>query len=164
MNQEDERYRITNKGLVDFLKDADLEQVESIDISLNRKNSHKPTILVVDANQDDREKIIGCLNSNKYRILQPETAYLALHFLAEDRNNRNIKLIVVDLLLPVYNGEDFIRESKRICKDFTVVVVSAHLKKYRKIDLVDVPPELIFEKPFDSDKFATKCEQLLQER
>jgi len=84
----------------------------------------KPTILVVEDNQINRELLLEYL-SDSYHVLWADNGLAALD-LIED-NLKTIKLILLDIVMPGFNGFDVLEEmnSQGWIETIPVVVVSS---------------------------------------
>ncbi len=86
------------------------EQLENLDneyfFKETKAKAVKPKILLVEDNQDQLDILTMVLEKEGYEIQTATNGKEALHALKNDSTN----LIVCDLMMPVMNGEDFVKE------------------------------------------------------
>ena len=87
----------------------------------HRAGAHGP-ILVVDDNADFRNALLDVLIDNGQEVVLAENGRDALAKLAE----RRPFLILLDLMMPVMDGFEFLDQLDRMRSDVPVLVVSAH--------------------------------------
>lgn len=82
-------------------------------------------MLVVDDDDEIREAICGVLEAEGYTTMSASNGDVALRAL--DKGRRPC-VVLLDLMMPIMNGWDFMREvaSKKDLDDLPVVVVSAY--------------------------------------
>lgn len=100
------------------------------------------------------------LNKEGYVTQTAENAEEALHVV----QNRPIKLVLLDIIMPGKNGFDLIEQFKTEYPDLLIIVVTAYEQlqqfKDRKDDL---PVEGFIFKPFDLNDFLASIERVLEE-
>ena len=86
---------------------------------------HFASVLVVDDDDDIREAICGVLEAEGYTTMTAENGEVALASL--DKGRRPC-VVLLDLMMPVMNGWDFMRavSEKGTLDDLPVIVVSAY--------------------------------------
>ena len=90
--------------------------------------SNKP-ILVVDDDPDIRDSIASALEIEGYNVLMAENGRVALDLLLSLQLNELPRCIMLDLMMPVMTGEEFLHaiDKEHIqLKDIPVVVASAN--------------------------------------
>jgi len=105
------------------------------------------TILVVDDDTDLREGLADLLQSRGYRVLTADDGAKALRWL---RKSDAPSLILLDLMMPVMDGHEFIaqRSADPVLTRIPVVVISAGL--HPRGSVVPGAAEVLY-KPFDPD-------------
>jgi two-component system, chemotaxis family, chemotaxis protein CheY len=88
-------------------------------------DEHFASVLVVDDDDDIREAICGVLEAEGYSTMSAENGEVALR--AIDRGRRPC-VVLLDLMMPVMNGWDFMRAvaHNRDLDELPVIVVSAY--------------------------------------
>ena len=71
---------------------------------MRRVDSDKPTILVVEDDEDIREAISDLLRDNGFEVVCSENGVDALALL---RRTPHVRLILLDVMMPVMNGATF---------------------------------------------------------
>jgi len=112
-------------------------------------NGGRPTILVVDDQIDMRDAIAVLLEGEGYDVIDAENGREALKFL---QNGSNVIAIVLDLMMPVMDGWQFLAERRKNPKWAsipTIVVTGVSETKRRTQELGDTT---VFTKPFHFDE------------
>lgn len=112
-------------------------------------NGGRPTVLVVDDQVDLRDAIAVLLESEGYDVVDAANGREALKFL---QNGTNVTAIVLDLMMPVMDGWQFLAECRRNqawSRIPTIVVTGVSETKRRQGELGDVA---VFTKPFHFDE------------
>lgn len=107
-------------------------------------------ILIVEDDKDINEMLQQLLKKNNYnfKYAYSGTEALLIH-------NNEIDLIILDLMLPGKNGEDIIRELKKI-KDVPVIVTSAITDIDKKLDLFKLGANDYVTKPFNNEELLAR--------
>lgn len=110
------------------------------------------TILVVEDDNDIRD-IIKEVLEDKYHVLTANNGKEALIVLG---THKNISLILLDLMMPVMNGWEFLNAIKKESsfKHIPVVVVSAFIEQSKKINCNE-----FLEKPIDLSQLLGLAEK-----
>ena len=124
------------------------------------ENDDRPEVLVIDDDELVRSTVIKMLEVGNFQPVEAETGYLGLHILLKDRKERRIKLVILDLLLPEFDGTKILAECKRIRKDVAVLIVSGKLDWFDFEDS-DLKPDSVLQKPFDAGQLLKICKDLL---
>lgn len=83
----------------------------------------KVTILVVDDDQDILELTAVSLTANGFEVLQAKNGKEALEWL--DRKSAEIKIIILDIVMPVMDGFEFLEVVKKNEKYKNIPVIIA---------------------------------------
>ena len=89
--------------------------------------SHFASVLVVEDDRDIRDAVSGMLEAEGYTVLTAENGEEALRVLAKGQPC----VVLLDLMMPVMNGWDFMKavKSDKRLDDMPVVVVSAYSER-----------------------------------
>jgi CheY-like chemotaxis protein len=101
-------------------------------------------ILVVEDDQNIREVLAEVLKSEGYEVTTAENGASAQLLLC---NGCHPNVIILDLLMPVVDGWEFLREKDRFCSGIPIIVMSAACR-----DLVKLVPYPMLRKPIDVDE------------
>ncbi len=117
------------------------------------------TVLVLDDDADVRRIVTLALGSDGHRVLSAADAHQALDLLEGEPSD----LLVVDLMLPRIDGEDFLHEvARRLPRRPPVLLLTASASRRdvaRRLQL-----EASMEKPFDLEDLRAAVRRLLSER
>jgi CheY-like chemotaxis protein len=105
---------------------------------------HFASVLIVEDDRDIRDAVSAMLESEGYTVLGAENGEEALSILAKGQPC----VVLLDLMMPVMNGWDFmkaVKDDKRL-DDMPVVVCSAYTEKPAK------GVRRVLKKPLDVDK------------
>ena len=119
----DDRTRGYSLGAVDYLtKPVDREELNKA-LSAYRRGSGDATVLVVEDEADARELISRSLEKSGWQVTEAANGQEALHML----NNRTPDLVLLDLMMPVMDGFDFLTamRAREEWQQIPVIVVTA---------------------------------------
>jgi CheY-like chemotaxis protein len=118
----------------------------------------RPTVLVVDDQVDLRDAIAVLLESEGYDVIDAANGREALKHL---QNGTNVMAIVLDLMMPVMDGWEFLAERRKNdawSRIPTIVVTGVSEPKRRQQELGDVA---VFTKPFHFDELFSALRSAL---
>ena len=118
----------------------------------------RPTVLVVDDQVDLRDAIAVLLESEGYDVVDAANGREALKYL---QNGTNVTAIVLDLMMPVMDGWQFLAARRRNAawsRIPTIVVTGVAEPKQRTAELGDVA---VFTKPFHFDELIAALRRAL---
>ena len=121
--------------------------------------SGRQTVLVVDDQVDLRDAIAVLLECEGYIVVDAENGKEALKYL---QNGTNIAAIVLDLMMPVMDGWQFLAARRRNAAWHqipTIVVTGVSESKRRHQELGDVE---VFTKPFHFDELFAALRRSLR--
>jgi CheY-like chemotaxis protein len=109
-----------------------------------RVSAHFASVLVVEDDRDIREAVSAMLEAEGYTVLSAENGEQALTVLAKGQPC----VVLLDLMMPVMDGWDFMRAVKEDGRfeDMPVVVCSAYSERMAK------GVRRVLKKPLDVDK------------
>lgn len=127
----------------------------------NRPTLYKPTVLVVDDNQD----ILSFLQDDleeKYEVLTASGVKAALPFL----ETNNVDLIISDILMPDINGYTFCKMIKSSLEQshIPVILLTAKDGLKAKIEGLELGADAYIEKPFSPEHLQVQIANLLINR
>lgn len=90
---------------------------------MNKRTIKKPQVLVIDDDVDLRETLSCVLDDLGYEVVSYGNGIEALDWLQSHRPS----IILVDLMMPIMTGQEFIREKDKIdfVKDIPTLIMSA---------------------------------------
>jgi CheY-like chemotaxis protein len=94
---------------------------------VSRPTTHSASVLLVEDDRDIREAVSAVLEAEGYTVLTAENGHEALKVLERGQPC----VVLLDLMMPVMNGWDFMEAVKktRRLEDLPVVVVSAYSER-----------------------------------
>ncbi len=120
--------------------------------------SNKP-ILVVDDDPDIRDSIASALEIEGYSVLMAENGQAALDLLLSFQDKEDLpRCIMLDLMMPVMTGEEFLSEIKDKYEDLRhipIVVASANGSLLQN----KLPAKEVLKKPIDINDLYRIAEQ-----
>lgn len=118
----------------------------------------KRPILIVDDDPDIRDSIAAALEIEGYSVLMAENGKVALDLLLSLGESNLPRCIMLDLMMPIMTGEEFLRTVARdhaSLKEIPVVVASAN----GSLLLESLPATEILKKPIDINELYRIAEQ-----
>lgn len=115
-----------------------------------------PCILVVDDEPPIRRLLRSSLTAQGFRILEAETAAVALRRLAERPD-----VLIVDLGLPDMDGIELIRRIRQVSK-VPIVVLSSRGDERGKVDALDLGADDYVTKPFGMAELVARIRAALR--
>jgi CheY-like chemotaxis protein len=102
--------------------------------------SSPPHILVVDDDEDTRETLLQILSLRGYQV---STAVHGKDALAMLHVNRNVRLILLDLMMPVMSGCEFLEhmQADESIRLIPVVIVTAFSERADKLSALRILPK-----------------------
>jgi CheY-like chemotaxis protein len=125
--------------------------LERLDMS-----AHAKRILVVDDDAQIRSALTEMLDDEGYASLSASNGAEALSLL---RSHHSIGLVLLDLMMPVMNGHEFLAEQRRdpALADIPVVAISADIGGLRQ----KLQATAVLSKPFSCAQLLSKIEACL---
>ena len=139
---------IPEKYIINNTKSNNIFTVNSTKFDLQKekirlkKKKNKPTILVVDDHEQMRSYLKSLLTN--YNVLQAENGADALHVL----NNESIDLLLTDYMMPIMNGEELVKNVKKLKLKIPVIIITARLDRPAKLNMLRIGIDGYLNKPF----------------
>ena len=126
-------------------------------MTLSSSSGRAKRVLIVD---DDRvlREVLESLLSASYDVVSAGDGEEALQILARDRPD----VVLVDLVMPLLDGEGLLRRMKDLHPDVPTLVMSSEADLLRRV--TGLGPADSLRKPFSIDVLETKIERLLEKR
>jgi DNA-binding NtrC family response regulator len=120
--------------------------------------SKKNKILIVDDEDIVRESLSEWLTDVGYNVETAESGEEALPIIKE----KNIKIMVADLVMPGINGIELMKEAKKIVPLISTVIITAHATIQSAITAIREGAYDYVEKPFCPEKVELLIEKLIE--
>ena len=117
-------------------------------------------ILVIDDSKFSRDRLIKPLVQNEHQIVEAangEEGLLAVE-------SHNLDLVVTDLLMPVVDGQEFLRRLRAGGSTLPVIVVSADVQSTSRTHCEELGISGFLNKPFSTDELLECVERVLLEK
>ena len=115
-------------------------------------------ILVVEDDKEINRLIREFLSSNQYAVISAENGLDALRII---REQQDISLIILDLMLPLRSGDRVLKELREF-SNVPVIILSAKSVVQSKIDTLRMGADDYITKPFDLDELLVRTEAVLR--
>lgn len=103
-------------------------------------------VLVVDDEPIMRKIAVNVLKSSGYDVIAVENGFKAMEIF--EKQHTDIKLVLLDLLMPQKSGKEIYLEMKQIQSDVNVLLVSGAKKDTRIKELLNLGVRGYLEKPY----------------
>jgi diguanylate cyclase (GGDEF)-like protein len=119
----------------------------------------KNTILIVDDNEIDR-KLLSHVLCSEYSVIESSNGLEALDIVNSEKHD--LSLIVLDLMMPVMDGFEFLKNVKTIgIFDTPILVVTADENLNNIYKALELGATSILPKPHDTNKLLTKIKETI---
>ncbi len=115
-------------------------------------------ILVVEDDNEINCLICNYLSENKYETLSAQNGLEALRII---RGEKDLALVILDLMLPFQSGDTVLRRVREF-SDVPVIIVSAKSMVQSKVDAIRMGADDYITKPFDLDELLARIEAVLR--
>lgn len=119
----------------------------------------KPTILIVDDQNTDRESLVRILTKEGYTYIEADAALPAI----EAVKSREISLILLDLGLPDINGRFIIPQLLEVKPDLHIIVVSSTLDMAERLECFKLGAEDFITKPYHDGETLARIKRSLRD-
>ena len=113
-------------------------------------------VLIIEDDKNINEMLQELLSNNGYNV---STAYSGTEALLI--HNKQIDLIILDLMLPGKNGEEIIKKLKTI-NDVPIIITTAINDIDKKLDLFELGADDYITKPFSMEELTFRIEAILR--
>lgn len=117
----------------------------------------KSKVLIVDDEEHIRELIRFYLDKEGFSVLEAENGETALELV----ENEYVDLAIVDIMMPVMNGFDFVEEMKEF-KDIPVIMLTAKSQSADKLRGFSLGIDDYVTKPFDPEELLARVKTILK--
>ncbi|MCR9154760.1 MAG: ATP-binding protein [Bacteroidetes bacterium] len=138
----------------------DLEENESTaQLPAKEVDHSKPRLLLVEDNVDLQQYIDFVLNDD-FNISIAENGQVALDFLAEDSS---IDLIITDLMMPIMNGHELVKNLKKSNKTepIPILMLTARTDKETRLNSLRFGVDDYMTKPFEEHELLVRVQNLI---
>ena len=115
------------------------------------------TVLVAEDDEDIRELLSLYLEGDGYDLLVASNGKEALEALESE----DADIMLVDIMMPLMNGVDFIKKARKVC-DAPIIVVSARTQTSDKTLVLGLGADGYITKPFDPLEVLALVKALLR--
>jgi len=119
-------------------------------------------VLVVEDENSIREVTISTLEKYGYNVLAANNGADAVALY--DQNKDKIKVILMDMMMPVMDGEASIREIRKINPEVKVIVVSGLADKDKVSKLERTHAHILLQKPYTANRLLKAIHEVLSEK
>lgn len=124
----------------------------------NNSEEKTKNILIVDDEKDIRRIISICLKKEGYNVLEAENGQRAVEIVKE---NNNIDMIIMDIMMPGMSGIDACREIRRF-SPIPVLFLTAKTQENDKNEAYDIGGDDFLSKPFSQADLSRKVKALIR--
>jgi DNA-binding response OmpR family regulator len=139
----------------------DFDRKDDIKIEQKSEDGEKSTVLIVEDNEDVRNFIKDSLG-DQYEIVEAENGKLGL----EKINEENPDLVISDVMMPVMDGFEMIRQIRSDLKTshIPVIVLTARASMEHKLEGLELGADSYIPKPFNSRHLQVRVKKLIESR
>ena len=121
-------------------------------------NSDKLHILVVDDEDRVRQAVRRVMEPDGFRISEAINGELGLEALKQDRPD----LVLVDLMMPVMDGMEFLGLARRLYPDLAFVVITGYATLEKAVEAMKQGADDFLAKPFKPKELRLVVERLIK--
>lgn len=118
----------------------------------------KSKILIVDDEEHIRELIRFYLDKEGFDVLEAENGEEALQIV----ENEYVDLAIVDIMMPVMDGFDFVEEMRTFKEDLPVIMLTAKSQSKDKLRGFSLDIDDYVTKPFDPEELMARIRTILK--
>ncbi len=120
---------------------------------------HGELVLVAEDEDSVREITISTLKEYGYKVLTANDGAAAVALYTQNKDK--IKVILMDLMMPVMDGEASIRAIRRINPEVKVIVVSGLTEKDKLAAIESTRAQAILTKPYTAERLLKAIHEVL---
>lgn len=117
----------------------------------------KQTILLIEDELNIAHGLIFNLEADGFEVIHVESGEEGLKVLAE----REVELLVLDLMLPGIDGIEVCREIRRVNERLPILMLTAKAEEYDRIKGLSVGADDYLTKPFSLNEFLLRVKRML---
>ncbi len=136
---------------------AEMQNVEEQQLEL--PTGHGELVLIAEDEDSVREVTISSLEANGYKVLAANDGADAVALYAQ--NADKIKVVLMDMMMPVMDGEASIRAIRKINPDVKVIVVSGLAEKDKLAKIESTRAQAILPKPYTAERLLKAMHEVL---
>lgn len=125
---------------------------------MNDRSETTKNILIVDDSWITRQFLRNVLEIYDYQITEAEDGEEALKIIEKSVPD----CILLDILMPVMNGIEFLSLLKKSDKDIPVIIISADIQQTTKTSCRELGAKAFINKPAKEDEIMAEIEKVLQ--
>jgi two-component system cell cycle sensor histidine kinase/response regulator CckA len=139
-------------------QNVDKLKIPNIDTNILTEGT-KELILVVDDECSIRDLTSSILEKHGYNVITADDGAEAV--MLHSQNRGRIKIIIMDMMMPIMSGQDCIKNIRKIDRDAKIVAVSgaADRDKFAKISDKDI--QIFLSKPYTAEKLLKTVQDVL---
>jgi PAS domain S-box-containing protein len=137
-----------------YLPISDKTIYRPIKLQFSSLEGHE-TILVVDDEEDVLNFIKDILKTHGYNVLPANNALSAIDIFKNLAGE--IQLVITDIIMPLMEGKELIKNLKRIKPDIKIIVVSGYSDETISKDMIDA----FIRKPFEGSQLLSTVRRLI---
>lgn len=118
----------------------------------------KKTILIVDDEYKIRDMIESYLTNEGYSVFEAENGKQALSIMEKE----NIDLVLLDVMMPVMDGFDTLREIRTVYKKMPVIMLTAKTQEVDKLIGLEMGADDYVTKPFSLRELTARMKAVLR--
>ncbi|MFP4498413.1 MAG: sigma-54-dependent transcriptional regulator [Vulcanimicrobiota bacterium] len=122
------------------------------------ENNKSVKILLVDDSEDTLELLERNLSQKKFTVLTAQNATTAIDIL----NTTEINLVITDLKMPGYNGNDLIRYTRENFKFTEIIMITGYATVESAVEAIKLGAEQYVPKPFTDDELFEAVDKALE--
>ena len=123
---------------------------------------HGESILVVDDEDQIRELTKKTLETHGYRVITANDGEDAIALYKQNREE--IKLVLMDMMMPVMGGSASIRELRKVNPDIKIIGVSGLTEKDKLAEVAHINANAFLTKPYTAEKLLKNIYVILREK
>ncbi len=130
---------------------------------IEKVNSTKGRILIVDDEKDVRDVLKMQLLSEKYDIIEAENGEEAINLMKEGSNLLRVGLIICDIRMPKVNGVEAIEYLKQNAPSIPILVVTGYPDTEMALSLIKRGVKDYLVKPVNKEELLKKVKNILSD-
>ena len=118
----------------------------------------RKNILLIDDDHDNRVALRMALEANGYQVQTAANGKIALTMLEKFSENNLPDLVLLDMVMPLMDGEEFLKQIERNQKfnNLKIMIISSYKDKLK---IIEQKQWLL--KPFDLETFVSRIENFM---